>query len=87
MTAPHSDASAIQAIADPLQTALHFRAITMTGGSLNADEQREYRKAIAALRGDGERKQIWIARKLQLSRQRVGQLLGAKTHASEGAAA
>lgn len=89
MTAPHSVDSdtAIQAIADPLQRALRLRAMTDAHLPLTAAQSRMYRDAIAELRGDGERKQIWIARKLKLSRQRVGQLLGSKTAQTEGAAA
>lgn len=89
MTAPLSDDSdtAIQAITDPLQRALRLRAMTRNNLPLTSAQSQMYREAITALRGDGERKQIWIARKLQLSRQRIGQLLDSKTTATEGAAA
>jgi hypothetical protein len=85
---PSTDSDdALRAIADPMQRALRLRAITRSGGRLTADQQQIYRDAIAELRGDGERKQIWIARKLDLSRGRIGQLLGSKTAQTEGVAA
>lgn len=89
MNAPHSDDSdtAIRAIVDPLERALRLRAITRTGGRLTPGQQQIYRDTIAELRGDGERKQIWIAKKLDLSRGRIAQLLTRKTTATEGAAA
>jgi hypothetical protein len=75
---------AIAAIADPVQRACALRAIAKTNGTLTPTQSRIYRAAVAELRGDGERKQSWIARRLQISRGRVAHLL--KQTRSEAAA-
>ncbi len=70
---------AIAGIADPVQRAVVLRAIAKTNGTLTKTQSRMYRAAVAELRGDGERKQSWIARRLQISRGRVAHLLKPQT--------
>jgi hypothetical protein len=93
-TAPRNDiGSAPGAIADPLQEALRLRAIARRKNTLTPAESRQYAAAIAAIRGeddDPERLQKWIARRLDMTRGRVAQILSrhrALTTAREGAAA
>lgn len=67
----------IAAIADPVERACALRTIAKNNGTLTPTQSRLYRAAIAELRGDNERKQSWIARRLKISRGRVAQLLAA----------
>lgn len=80
MDAAHREDSddALRAIADPLQRALRLRAISRDRGTLTPSQAQIYREAVAEIRGDNERKQVWIARKLNLSRGRVAHLLSPK---------
>lgn len=94
MHAAHRDDSddALRAIADPLERALRLRAIAKDKNTLTPSQSRIYTGAIAELRGNGpdgkERLQKWIARRIGVSRGRVGQILDAhrKSTATEAAA-
>lgn len=66
---------AIAAIADPMKRAQALRSIARTNGTLTPTQSEMYREAIAEMRGDDERKQTWIARRLGVSRQAVSALL------------
>lgn len=72
---------ALRAIADPLERALRLRSIAKARTTLTPGQSRIYAAAIAELRGTGpddkERLQKWIARRLGITRGRVGQILGA----------
>jgi hypothetical protein len=67
----------IAAIADPALRADVLRAIARNRGTLTPTQARLYWAAVAELRGDNERKHGWIARRLRISRSRVGQILAA----------
>ncbi len=67
----------IAAIADPALRADVLRAISKDRGTLTRTQARLYWAAVAELRGDNERKQGWIARRLRISRGRVSQILAA----------
>ncbi len=70
---------AIAAIADPVQRACTLRAIAKANGTLTPTQSRMYRAAVVEMRGDDERKQSWIARRLKISRGRVAHLLKPRT--------
>ncbi len=74
-TAPDTSDEAIAAIADPVARGRALRAIAQTNGTLTPTQAQMYSEAIAQMRGDGERKQTWIARRLGVSRQRVSKIL------------
>lgn len=84
----HRDDSddALRAIADPIQRAIRLRAIAKAKGTLTPAQSRIYAGAIAELRGSGpdgkERLQKWIARRIGVSRGRIGQILGAHRKSS-----
>lgn len=73
----------IAAIADPVERACVLRSIARRDGTLTPTQSRMYGEAVAQMRGDDERKQSWIARKLKISRGRVAQLLAANKARSE----
>ncbi len=77
---------AIAAIADPVTRVRALRAIAKDRGTLTVAQSRIYDAAVAELRGDGERKQTWIARRLGISRQRVSDRVR-RHNARTGAAA
>lgn len=65
----------IAAIADPVARARVLRSIAHRRNTLTPAQSRLYAAALAEMRGDGERKQTWIARRLGMSRQRVSELI------------
>ncbi len=79
MTAAAPDLSddGIAAIADPAVRADLLRTISTQRGTLTATQARMYWAAVAELKGDGERRTGWIARRLRISRGRVSQILAA----------
>lgn len=76
----------IAAIADPVRRARVLRAIAKDKNTLTPTQSRIYQATVAELRGDGERKQTWIARRLGISRQRVSDLLRSHNARTETAA-
>ncbi len=72
---------AIAALADPMLRAQTLRAIANRNNTLTPTQARMYWSAIAEMRGDGERKQTWIARRLRVSRQRISEAL--RRHSAE----
>ncbi len=74
-TARDTSDEGIAAIADPVQRAQALRAISKRRGNLTPAQARLYSAALAEMRGDDERKQTWIARRLGVSRQAVSKIL------------
>lgn len=77
---------AITAIADPVARARALRDIAKANGTLTYAQSRIYDAAVAEMRGDGERKQTWIARRLGVSRQKVSVRLRRYATETEAAA-
>lgn len=65
----------IAAVADPMKRAQALRAIARQNNTLTPSQARMYCEALAEMRGDDERKQTWIARRLGVSRQAVSKVL------------
>ncbi len=74
-TARDTSDEGIAAIADPLERAKALRAISKRRGNLTPAQATLYSAALAEMRGDDERKQTWIARRLGVSRQAVSKVL------------
>jgi GntR family transcriptional regulator len=72
------DEHAITAIADPIERARIIRAIATERRTLPPALARIYRATLREIRGDGERKLVWIARKVGISPGRVSQLTNPK---------
>lgn len=75
---PAERLAALRAIADPVARAVAFRKVIKDRNTLTRDESALYRETVAQLRGDGERKQSWIARRIGITRGGVGRLLSPK---------
>ncbi len=74
-TARDTSDEGIAAIADPVERARALHALAKDRGNLTPALARIYCATLAELRGDNERKQTWIARRLGVSRQAVSKVL------------
>lgn len=73
-TARQTSAPEIAAIPGLVERACRLRETIRLRGTLTPDESREYRQAIATLRGFGL-PATWIAREVDISRGRVWKLI------------